>query len=420
MTESHPVAGARPPLMDAGAILDACDALAALSASKDHIERVYLSAEHAAANRLAGEWMAAAGMTVWQDAVGNLCGRYEGREPELPALLLGSHLDTVVNAGRYDGILGVLLAIGVVARLHARGERLRHAVEVIAFADEEGTRYGTALFGSLAIAGGWQQRWWQLVGREGASLGEAFEQFGLDRARVAEAARPPGSVMAYLEAHIEQGPQLEDRDLPLGVVTSIAGARRFEISLGGRAGHAGTTPFALRHDALCGASEAVIAIEALARAADDVVATVGQLSVTPGAVNVIPAGVTMSLDIRSDRDTSRDRVIEAIEETIGNIADQRGLSVAWRETHSAPAVQCAGWLCERLDSAVEQAAGSSLRLASGAGHDGMAVAGLCDIAMLFVRCRGGLSHHPDESVREDDVAAALDAMGLAVRSIAEG
>lgn len=402
----------------ASAIMAACDELATISASAERIERVYLSPEHARANRRVGEWMAAAGMCVRQDAAGNLCGRYEGREPERPALLLGSHLDTVVNAGRYDGILGVLLAIGVVARLNARGERLRHPLEVIAFADEEGSRYGTALLGSHALTGHWQPDWWALTDARGETLESAFRAFGLDPARVGEAARAPGSVLGYLEAHIEQGPVLEDRGLPLGVVTGIAGARRFEIELAGRAGHAGTTPFELRRDALCGAAEAIIAIETLARAAG-VVATVGRLSVAPGAVNVIPGQAVLSLDIRSEDDALRDRTLGGIESSLERICQGRGLDIHWRESHSAPAVGCAPALQRTLSQAVEQVASGSISLASGAGHDGMALAALCDVAMLFVRCRGGLSHHPDESVEEADVAAALDAMSLAVRAIAD-
>ncbi|RKR07496.1 allantoate deiminase [Kushneria sinocarnis] len=401
---------------DGAAIMAACEALAEISADDERLVRCYLTAEHARANALVAQWMQAAGMRTWQDSVGSQWGRYEGRDPDAPALVLGSHLDTVIDAGRFDGMLGVLLGIATVARLHAAGERLNRPIEVVAFGDEEGTRFGTALFGSRAMAGHWDERWWQLADSDGITLEQAFREFGLDPARVHEAARDPATLAGYLEVHIEQGPVLEAERRPLGVVTGIAGARRFDITLQGQAGHAGTTPFELRRDALAGAAEAILAIETLARAAG-VVATVGQLETRPGAVNVIPGAVHMSLDIRAEHDEDRDRTLEAIRNTCDSIGETRGLAWQWQETHAAPAVACSEHLTEALAEAIATADEPAIRLPSGAGHDGMAVAGVTGIGMLFVRCRGGVSHHPDESVQVGDVDAALDALSDAVRRL---
>ncbi|REC93620.1 allantoate amidohydrolase [Kushneria indalinina] len=402
------------------AIVAACDQLAAISADAGQLTRCYLTPEHARANAQLAQWMQDAGMQTWQDAAGNQWGRLEGRDPSLPALVLGSHSDSVINAGRFDGPLGVLLAIGVAARLNAAGQRPTRSVEVVAFADEEGTRFGTALLGSRAVAGSWDDAWWEITGRDGVTLRQAFIDFGLDPERVGDAARAPETVAGYLEAHIEQGPVLEAERRSLGVVTAIAGARRFSITIGGEAGHAGTTPLALRRDALSGAAEAIVAIETLARAAG-IVATVGSLETFPGAVNVIPGEVRMTLDIRAERDEDRDRTLAAIRETCDRIGETRGLVWHWQETHSAPAVACSPRLVEALSGAIGTVIGTDtgpvLRLASGAGHDGMAMAGICDIGMLFVRCARGISHHPDESVQARDVDDALNAMSGAVTAL---
>ena len=404
---------------EARTVLERCDALAAVSSSATGIERVYLSLEHARVNEMAGEWMVQAGMTTWQDAAGNQRGRYEGTEPGLPALLLGSHLDTVPDAGRYDGILGVLLGIAVVERLAATGTRLPFAIEVLAFGDEEGTRFGTALLGSRAVAGTWQPAWWSLVDAAGTTLREAFREFGLDPDRVGDAAHDPTDVVGYLETHIEQGPYLEEADRALAVVSSIAGARRFELTLTGVAGHAGGVPFHRRHDALAGASEIVLAVERLARDAD-CVATVGRLQAFPGGVNVIPGLVEFSLDLRGEHDDRRDDVWAGIQSVAAEVGERRGLTFAVDETHRAPAVVAS----PRLRGFVRDGIAATgdldpMVLFSKAGHDAMAVAELTEWAMLFVRCgNGGISHHPDEIVTLADVAVALDAFEAAVRAVA--
>ncbi|RFA22417.1 allantoate amidohydrolase [Subtercola boreus] len=406
------------PRTGALSILARCDELATFSTLPDGlIRRVYLSDEHRAVNELAGRWMIEAGMSTWQDAAGNQCGRLEGRTPGLPALLLGSHLDTVPSAGRYDGILGVLIAIAAVDRIHTSGLDLPFALEVVAFGDEEGTRFGRALLGSRALAGTFDPAWLDLTDENGTSLRDAYTAFGLDSDRLGDAARSPASLVGYLEAHIEQGPYLEEAGHALGIVSTIAGARRFAITVIGHAGHSGT-PFDRRHDALAGASEIIGLIERTAREAG-LIATVGHLEVYPNAVNVIPGRVELSLDLRAEFDADRDAVWHDLSDGMTAICERRGLTVSTRQTHGAPAVACS----PRLREAIARGIASTehpepLLLLSRAGHDGMAVADVTDVAMLFVRCRGGVSHHPDEHVLECDVAVATDAFEAAVRALA--
>ncbi|GAB3605628.1 allantoate amidohydrolase [Conyzicola nivalis] len=398
-------------------LLDRCDELAAISSRPDVLERVHLSPEHRAANDLVAGWMREAGLKTWQDAAGNQCGRLEGREPDLPALLLGSHIDTVPDAGRYDGMLGVLLAIQVVSRIRDSGIELPFALEVVAFSDEEGTRFGTALIGSRALAGTWHDDWWNLTDKNGITLFEAFQDFGLDPARLPGAFRRPEELVGYLEAHIEQGPILDDADRRLAVVSSIAGARRFALTVTGKAGHAGGTPFDRRRDALVGASELVVAIERISKERD-VIGTVGRLQAFPGGVNVIPGLVELSLDLRAEFDEDRDESIRLITEAAHEICERRGLAFHSTEIYRADAVRCDLGLQEAITAGI-RASGDQhpLSIWSRAGHDGMAVVAVTPVAMLFLRCKGGISHHPDEAVKKADVAAALTAYEAAVREL---
>ena len=402
----------------AALILERCDELATISSRPGHLERVHLSPEHAAANALVAGWMAGAGLATWQDAAGNQCGRLEGATPGLPALLLGSHLDTVPDAGRYDGMLGVLLAIAVVARVRDGGIRLPFALEVVAFSDEEGTRFGTALLGSRALAGTWNDDWWNLVDADGMTLYEAFQDFGLDPAGLPGAFRRPDSLIGYLEAHIEQGPFIEDADRSLAVVTSIAGARRFTLTMTGSAGHAGGTPYDRRRDALVGASELVVAIEALSKQTLTI-GTVGRMQAFPGGVNVIPGLAEFSLDLRAEHDADRDECWRLIREAADEICARRRLEFDATEIYRADAVDCDPSLRDAVAAGVRSTGDADpLAFYSRAGHDGVAVSAVTGFAMLFVRCMGGVSHHPDESVRQADVAAALDAFEAAVLAVA--
>ena len=402
-------------LADADRILARCDQLAGISDTAGVIRRVHLSPEHAQVNEIVGEWMRQAGLRTWQDAAGNLCARREGSEPGVPALLLGSHLDTVTDAGRYDGILGVMLAISVLERVGADVEAGPVALEIVAFSDEEGTRFGEALSGSRALAGAWHPEWWELRDDDGVSMRDAFINFGLDPEKVGEAARAADDLVGYLEAHIEQGPYLEDADHALGIVTSIAGARRFFLTVTGRAGHAGGTPYDRRRDALVGASELVVEIERIGTETG-VIATVGRVQAFPGGVNVIPGRVELSLDLRAEHDADRDAVWQQIVAAAESIVVRRRLEFSASEIYRADAVTCAQWLQDAVAVGIAATdAREPISMWSRAGHDGMAVSDVTDIGMLFVRCAGGVSHHPDESVTREDVALALDAFEAAVR-----
>ena len=411
-------------------VMARCDELARVTATPGAIERVYLSPEHARVNRLVAEWMREIGMRTWQDAAGNLWGRLDGADaaPDAPAVVLGSHLDTVPDAGRYDGVAGVLMALEVVRlslvrdREHPTRAALPFALEVVAFSDEEGTRFGKALLGSSAVAGLWREEWWALADVHGTTLRQAFLEFGLDPARIGEAARRPDSVVAYLEAHIEQGPELDRRGEPLAVVSSIASARRFQLVVEGEARHAGGTPYDLRHDALLGASEAALAVERICRAEHHVIGTVGQLDAFPGAINIVPGEARLSLDLRGELDEARDRVWAALSGELDAIMGRRGLRWHAREVHNAPAVPCAPLLRdvvrEGIVATLPAGADEPPILFSPAGHDGMAIGAIADIGMLFLRNPDGISHHPDEAVSAADVTLGIRALTESVHRLA--
>lgn len=348
-------------------------------------------------------WMERAGLAVHLDAAGTLVGRIEG-EREGPALLLGSHQDSVRQGGAYDGIMGVILPLVALRALREAGQRPRRPVEVLAFADEEGVRFPTALMGPRALAGRFDMAALDLRDDDGMTLGEAMRGFGLDPAGVPSLARQPQSIQGYVEVHIEQGPALQAADQPLGVVTAICGIERHHVVLTGRAAHAGTTPMALRQDALTGAAEAALAVEGLARDNSDLMATVGALTVEPGVVNAVPGRVNFTVELRAPDDHRREDAARTLQERLDAIAATRGLSVDSERTYQQTAQACDPALTERLQTA---AGPGVLRLASGATHDASAMADLCPIAMLFVRCRDGVSHHPDEAVRTDDLDAAV-------------
>lgn len=408
----------------AARVMARADELAAISETPDALTRVYLSPQHLEANQRAARWMTQAGMTVWQDSVGNICGRYEGEQEGAPAILLGSHLDTVRNAGRYDGMLGVLTAIEVVHGLHQQGRRLKQAIEIVGFCDEEGTRFGITLLGSRGITGTWPESWLAQTDADGVSVAQAMVLAGLDPARIHLAARRPEEIAAYLELHIEQGPCLEQEGLALGVVEAINGARRLNCRFTGEAGHAGTVPMSHRKDALAAAAEWMVRVETLTREqGGNRVATVGTLRCAPGAVNVIPGDVTLTLDIRGPHDQPLDALLDTLLKEAQAIASRRQLRFSAEEFYRIAATACDSGLQQVLSEAVQavQAVqGRSLTLPSGAGHDAIAIAERWPSAMLFVRCKGGISHHPAESVTADDVALAIAAYSRAVSALDAG
>jgi allantoate deiminase len=383
------------------------EALAGFTEVPGELTRLYLSPAHKAAALQVKHWMARAGMAVTIDAVGNVVGRYEGTAPGLPALLLGSHIDTVRNAGRYDGTLGVVAAIQAVAELHASGERRPFAIEALAFGDEEGVRFPVTLTGSRAVAGTLDPAALDAEDANRVSVREALQQFGCNPFEIPDVPRRREDVLGYIELHIEQGPVLEAEGLPVGVVTAINGASRFLVDLTGEAGHAGTVPMALRKDALAAAAEMILAIERRGAATPELVATVGLIEALPGAVNVIPGAARFTIDIRAPADGVRAEAIGDVESQLGAIAKQRGIGLAMRRTYDAPGATCAPWLVEGLEAAVARTGIRPRRLPSGAGHDGLAMVDLCPIGMLFVRCKGGISHNPVEEVAAEDAAAAV-------------
>jgi allantoate deiminase len=395
-----------------------CDTLAALTSLPDRLERVSFSEEHRAANALVGEWMREAGLTVRQDAAGNITGRVEGERAGLPALVLGSHLDTVTDAGRFDGMLGVLLAIEVADRIDAG--TLPFALELIGFTDEEGTRFGNALFGSRAFAGKVGDAWLATPDRKGVTVAQAMTAFGLDPERVGDAARRPEDLVGYLETHIEQGPHLLDADRSLGVVTAIAGARRFALQVTGRAGHAGGTPYARRRDALVAAAEIVVEIERIS-IETRTIGTVGRIRAHPGGVNVVPGVARFSLDLRAETDEARDAAFDRIDAFAREVCERRGVAWGWDEFYRADATTCDPALQAAVEAGIRATGDAEpMRIWSRAGHDGMAVADVTGIAMLFLRCgNDGISHHPDETVTEADTAAALDAFAATVLAVAD-
>jgi allantoate deiminase len=397
-------AGQASPLGDE--IVGRINRLAAISETPGHLTRIFLTPEHRAAADLILTWMRDAGMRAHLDAIGNVCGRYEGERPGLPCLMLGSHYDTVRDAGKWDGPLGLLTAISCVANLHQRGRRLPFAIEVTGFADEEGVRFASTLLGSRAVAGTFNEGVLASKDSSGISMRDALIQFGLDPDHIGAAARIRSELLAYVELHIEQGPVLEAQNLPVGVVSAIAGATRLAARLTGMAGHAGTVPMALRRDALMGAAECISRIEEVCRTdAGGLVGTVGYIHAMPGATNVIPGQVHFTMDLRAPTDTHRKRAVADIVRQIEAIAKRRNLDLQVDVTHENRTVPCAPWLKAQVAAAVAAEGYPVFELPSGAGHDGMAMVDIADIAMLFVRCRGGISHHPDEHVDLADVDA---------------
>jgi allantoate deiminase len=393
--------------------------LAAYSEEAGRLTRRFGTLALAEAAETVAAWMRAAGLSVRRDAIGNVIGRSEEAEPGAPALMLGSHLDTVPDAGRWDGALGVLAGIEVAARLRDRVGGLPFALEVVAFADEEGCRFGTAFLGSSVLAGSFDQGSLRRTDADDVTLEEAIRGFGGDPAELDDAKREPGSLIGYAELHIEQGPALEALGIPLGVVSGIAGQTRAAVRFTGTSGHAGTVPMELRRDALAAAAELVVEVEALARDTPGVVATVGDIEALPGAPNVIAGQAALVVDVRHPEDVDRIWTVGRLRERAEQIAATRAIACEWEPLHEQAAVRCDPGLTGRMFQALEDVGVEPNSLTSGAGHDAATMAQLAPVAMLFVRCAGGVSHHPDESVDESDAALAVDALTRFVELVAE-
>jgi allantoate deiminase len=397
-------------MLDPARIMERCDALARHSELPGGLTRVFLSPQARAATDAVLGWMRDAGMQAKLDAIGNATGRYEGDRPRLACLMLGSHLDTVRDAGKYDGMLGVVTAIECVSFLNSRKKRLPFAIEIIGFGDEEGVRFGTTLLGSRAVAGIFDEKSLEAKDPAEKPMRDALKEFGLDPKRIPEVARKKGQVLAYAELHIEQGPVLEAEGLPVGVVTAINGFSRLRVTLRGAAGHAGTVPMNLRRDALAGAAECVLAAERIAKGHPELVGTVGRIEAKPGAINVIPGEVMFTVDVRAPQDPLRKHAVAAIRTEIENVSRKRELESEIELLQEFGVTACSPWLMQQMDKAVARQGFAVRRLPSGAGHDGMALSAITDICMLFVRCKGGVSHSPLESITKQDASAGANVL----------
>jgi allantoate deiminase len=383
--------------------------LGSVSAEPNRLVRTFLSPAHREAADLVSKWMQDAGLEVSEDALGTVRGSLAGSGNK--RLLIGSHIDTVVEAGMFDGPFGVIAGILAAEHFAKAGRKLPFGIDVLAFGDEEGVRYSATLASSSACAGNFDFSTLELVDSDGVTLGEAIARYGKNAADIPAAAYAPGSAAAYVEVHIEQGPVLEYRKQPLGVVNSIAGQTYLNVEFLGEAGHAGTVPMLLRRDALAGAAEAILAAERMARdTKGEVVATVGHINVPAAASNVIAGNVALTVDIRAGADAARLQFVEGFKAEVRAIAEKRHLGLSVTTTRNVATTPCDPAIQDGFAAAIKAVGGEPLKLASGAGHDGTAMAKLCPVGMLFVRCRGGISHNPAEYASPADMGLAVAAL----------
>ena len=386
-------------------VLTRCRKLATFSEDSVGIRRAFLSPPMRDVHREVGGWLEQVGASWRVDAAGNLRALYPAGQNAAPRLLIGSHLDTVPNAGPFDGVLGVVLAIALLQGL--RGRRLPYGIEVIAFSEEEGVRFGTPFIGSCALVGRCDESLLSATDAGGVSVRQAIEEFGLKPEELPQAC-VSGDAVGYLEFHIEQGPVLEKLCLPLAAVDAIAGQSRLEFTFTGRANHAGTTPMNLRFDAMAGAAEWISIVERIAKTIPDLVATVGSVETKPGAVNVIARQARLSLDVRHSDDSIRCSTVERLTGDAEEIARRRGLSVRAKTRMNQPAVAMDPFLVGQIEEAIRKTGCKPHRMASGAGHDAMILAEKIPAAMVFLRTPGGISHDPAEAVSTEDVAKAIE------------
>ena len=390
--------------MQADKVIARCRHLAQFSEEPGQTKRTFLSPAMRACMQAVQAWMEAAGMTVRTDAAGNLRGRYPGTSST--SLMIGSHLDTVPNSGAFDGVLGVMLGLALVEELN--GESLPFAIELVGFSEEEGVRFHLPFIGSRALVGRVNSDLLATKDSDGISIAQALTSFGLDPEKIQDC-RLSNDVAAFLEFHIEQGILLESEDLSLGVVHAIAGQTRAEITFTGHASHAGTTPMRLRKDAVAGAAEWVIEVERLALETPGLVATVGDLRTHPGAGNIVAGQLRASLDARHKDDAIRRRAVDTLLAQAASIAERRGLTIASRMLMDQPAVAMDSGMCALAADAIRGVGMKPLSMVSGAGHDAMILQERVPSTMIFLRSPGGVSHHPEESVRPQDVENALAA-----------
>jgi allantoate deiminase len=393
------------------------DALAAFTEVPGQLTRRYLSPAHVAAARQVEAWMTQAGMSVRTDPLLSVFGRWEGKRPDAPAIMIGSHIDTVVDAGRYDGALGALAAVSVVEELALRGERLEHAVEVAAFGEEEGSRFSAHILTSSALVGTVEPALLDARDADGTSVREALASAGGNANAYRSCARKKGEIAAFLELHIEQGPVLESKGLVLGAVTAINGSVRLAATVTGFAGHAGTVPMGARRDALAAASEMILAVERVGASEPDLVATVGRITALPGAQNVIPGSAAFTIDMRCPLDAVRDHAHAQLLSALNEIAERRVVKVQADTYQTNAATALDPGVIDAVSEAIAACGHQPLRLASGAGHDAMIMARHCPSGMIFLRCKDGISHNPAESITVEDADLGVQTMLEAVRRL---
>jgi allantoate deiminase len=399
-------------------VMERLDALAEISEMPGALTRRFLTPAHAKAMEQVSAWMRDAGMSVRVDAMASVIGRIEGQQTGAPAILIGSHIDTVIDAGKYDGNLGVISGIEAAAALAREAKPLRHAIEVVAFGDEEGVRFPSHLLSSRSLTGAVRAKELDAVDADGVSVKAALAGVGCAAEHLKLCARQQKEIAAYLEVHIEQGPVLQAQGAPLAAVTAINGAARMRVRVGGIAGHAGTVPMALRQDALAAASQMVLEVERIGRkGGKKLVATVGRLEVRPCAPNVVPGEVLFTVDVRSPVDGARKAAQEKIVTAMEKVADERGVTLSAETYYESSATAMDKRVVAIVLDAIKAVGAGPISLASGAGHDAMAIAQRWPAAMMFVRCKDGISHNPAEHITREDADIAVRALIEAVRRL---
>jgi allantoate deiminase len=390
-------------------IMERIGELACVSEDSTCITRTYGTTAFISGRQLVEKWMTAAGLFTWTDNIGNIRGRLNSAAVSAKTLVIASHIDTIVNAGKYDGSLGVIAGIEIVAALAASQDRLPFNIELVGFCDEEGCRFHTTYLGSKAIAGSFDRQFLQAKDRNGISLGKVLTENGGDVDKLSKDALARDEWLGYFEIHIEQGPVLFEKNIPVALVAGIAGQSRLTIQFNGEAGHAGTVPMRMRRDALTCAAECVLEVERYAKEKEgSLVATVGKLTITHAASNVIPGEVSCSLDIRSDSLTMMESALQELEQKMASICKERGIGLNWNLVQQSAPVACDETMKDLLRKSIRASGYDLLELVSGAGHDAVPISTVAPVAMLFVKCFKGISHHPSESVEMEDIAAALD------------